>query len=323
MKPKSINALMAYMREKKNIHIDGSVQKRKLRNMGYFHGYKGYRFCNTPNDLFGYKYFNEVQAVYSFDMKLKAAIYTQIMFVETAMKNYALEVLICESKSEKFADIFSTVMNDYKAYAVGTNEYTKAINKRLVLRNKIYSAISRDYGRNFIVSHYYDKDQAVPIWALFELITIGEFGTLLSCCNKTVRKKISKSIGLNASDDADGRLSEQLIYLLKDLRNSVAHNNIIFDTRFKTNNVANRLKIYLSKETGISGVTFETIVDYVILISYLMRCLECSKMEIKSFIRQFETICEELHAAVPSVIFMKIIHTDTRSKLNALRDYLG
>jgi abortive infection bacteriophage resistance protein len=323
MKPKSINALMAYMRDKKNIHINGSGQKRKLRNMGYFHGYKGYRFCNTPNDLFNYTDFNEVQAVYSFDMKLKAAIYTRIMFVETSMKNYALEVLMSESKSKKFADIFSSVINDYKSYTVGTNNYTAAINKRLGLRNKIYSAISRDYGKNFIVSHYYDKDQSVPIWALFELITIGEFGTLLSCCNKTTRKKISKSIGLNASDDSDGRLSEQLIYLLRDLRNSVAHNNIIFDTRFKTNNVANRLKTYVSKETGIQGITFETIVDYVILISYLMRILGCSKIDIKSFIRQFEGICEELHTEVPSVIFMKIIHTDTRSKLNSLRTYLG
>ena len=225
-------------------------------------------------------------------------------------------------KSEKFTDIFSLVMDDYKAYAVESKEYSKAIKKRLELRNKIYAAISRDYGRNFIVSHYYDKDQPIPIWALFELITIGEFGMLLSCCNKEARKKISKSIGFNASDDSDGRLSEQFVYLLRDLRNSVAHNNIVFDTRFKTNKVGNRLKVYISKETNIPAITFDTIVDYIILISYLMERLGASKTEIKSFIKQFETICDELHEAVPSAIFMKIIHTDTQSKLNALQIYL-
>ena len=35
---------MAYMRNEKCIDINGSVQKRKLRYIGYFHGYKGYRY---------------------------------------------------------------------------------------------------------------------------------------------------------------------------------------------------------------------------------------------------------------------------------------
>lgn len=38
MKPKSINSLMAYMRDEKKINIYGSLQKRQLRNMGYYHG---------------------------------------------------------------------------------------------------------------------------------------------------------------------------------------------------------------------------------------------------------------------------------------------
>ena len=53
MKPKSVNALMAHMRDEKNIEIKGSSQKRKLRNMGYFHGYKGYRYCNSPDNARG------------------------------------------------------------------------------------------------------------------------------------------------------------------------------------------------------------------------------------------------------------------------------
>ena len=39
-KPKSINALMGYMRDVKGINIKGSNDKKKLRYMGYFHGYK-------------------------------------------------------------------------------------------------------------------------------------------------------------------------------------------------------------------------------------------------------------------------------------------
>ncbi len=43
--PKTINSLMAYMRKNKGMKIEGSTQKRKLRYMGYFHGYKGYHIC--------------------------------------------------------------------------------------------------------------------------------------------------------------------------------------------------------------------------------------------------------------------------------------
>lgn len=41
--PMSINSLMKYIRKNKRINISGSTQKRKLRYMGYFHGYESLR----------------------------------------------------------------------------------------------------------------------------------------------------------------------------------------------------------------------------------------------------------------------------------------
>lgn len=77
---------MAYMRNEKCIDINGSVQKRKLRYIGYFHGYKGYRYFYNPSRRITYTKFNEIQAVYDFDMKLKTILYPQVMFLETALK---------------------------------------------------------------------------------------------------------------------------------------------------------------------------------------------------------------------------------------------
>ena len=42
----------------------------------------------------------------------------------------------------------------------------------------------------------------------------------------------SATLHLPSNLDADGKITEYIIYALKDLRNAVAHNNIIFDTRF-------------------------------------------------------------------------------------------
>ena len=41
-KPKSVNALMAYMRDEKGLSISGSSDKKKLRYMGYIHGNNPY-----------------------------------------------------------------------------------------------------------------------------------------------------------------------------------------------------------------------------------------------------------------------------------------
>lgn len=62
-----------------------------------------------------------------------------------------------------------------------------------------------------------------------------------------------------------------MIFTIKDLRNAIAHNNIIFDTRFKTNNVNNRLKALLEVETNIQNINFNNIDAYIILITYILR----------------------------------------------------
>lgn len=311
---------MAYMRDTKQINISGSTQKRKLRYMGYYHGYKGYRYCNRPNDLFQYRDFNELQAVYDFDIQVKSILYPQIMFLETAMKNIVLECVLEESHSERFADIFATLLTDYKRHSVGSENFKKALEKRLALRQRVYASISRSYMRP-MVSHYYEKDKPVPIWAIFELLNLGEFQTFISCLNINIKKKISLSLGIKNSFDGDGELTPLLVFALKDLRNAVAHNATVFDTRFKNKRISTRISTYIMTEVGITNVTFNTILDYIILISFLMKSLKCNKTDVLAFISRFEDAYENLRKQVPTNIFTKIIYTDTRGKLNALKNY--
>jgi len=40
--PKTTEELMRYLSDEKGMAIAGVVQKRKLMNIGYYHGYKGY-----------------------------------------------------------------------------------------------------------------------------------------------------------------------------------------------------------------------------------------------------------------------------------------
>ncbi|MDF3294796.1 hypothetical protein P3G69_01795 [Staphylococcus aureus] len=42
--PKTTDGLMRHIRDNKGIQINGSTEKNQLRNIGYFHGFKGYNF---------------------------------------------------------------------------------------------------------------------------------------------------------------------------------------------------------------------------------------------------------------------------------------
>lgn len=51
-KGKSFDSLMKHIRDSHNIEISGSDDKKKLINIGYYHGYKGYKFYRMLNILF-------------------------------------------------------------------------------------------------------------------------------------------------------------------------------------------------------------------------------------------------------------------------------
>ena len=292
-------------------------------NIGYYHGYKGYRFIKNPNNKINYSNFSQILSVNKFDMKLKALFYPNIMFIETALKNHVLEILLNETQTDCFNEIYELALLDYKSYPLNSKDYKLSMKKRLNLRNQIYSVITRDYnGNKPVVQHFYHNDRAVPIWAIFEIITLGEFGNFVTCLNQSIRKQVSKSLNLNQSCDERGNLTEKIIYLLKDLRNSIAHNNVIFDVRFKDGQIDTKLSKYLENEICCTGIDFNTITDYVLVISVLLKKYGITKTEINKFINDYERIIEEFRNKISISIYNKIIYSDTKNKLSALRNFI-
>jgi abortive infection bacteriophage resistance protein len=321
-KVKSINGLMKHLREANKINISGSSQKQKLRNIGYYHGYKGYRYIENSNNRIMYSDFNEVMAMNEFDMNLKTLFYPQIMFIETALKNYVLEVVLDETGTDSFIDIYANLLIDYKTYGHGTVKYKDAMKKRLDLRNKIYGALTNNYKTKPVVQHFYHKDKNVPIWAIFEIITLGDFGFFVSCLHRNIRMSVAKLMSLNSTCNSDGKLAVAIIFALKDLRNAVAHNDVIFDTRFKTANINKTLIQCLELDTKVININFSTIVDYLILVCYILKNLGVSKIEIYKMINTFINATESLRKKIPFKIYSQIIHTNSRNKIKELQKYI-
>lgn len=335
--PKSIDGLMCYLRDKKGISISGSLQKCKLMNIGYYHGYKGYRYINSPSNHLPYTAFDELVAVYDFDAQLKALFYPSVMQIETAIKNYVLDILVSSTNSGNFIDIYNSLLDNYKAFSTAGKSYHSAkerqraedkfkreLKRRLDLRNRIYKVQTDAYGNgNKIADHYLSNDANLPIWATFELLSLGEFGHFVSCLNQHCRADISKSLGIRQSDDTSAMMPQRLIYATKDLRNAIAHNDVIFDTRFRTGNIDRQVSSAISNATKVSGLSFGTITDYLVLVVYQLKLLHVSKNELKRLIAGFEDIVEKLRSNIPTSIFNQIIHTDNNAKIATLKKFVS
>lgn len=320
---KSINGLMKYLREKHNIDIKGSLDKQHLKSVGYYHGYKGYRYIKKASNRIKFNNFDEIMAIIDFDTKIKALLYPQVMFIETAMKSYALEIIIQEGKTENFSKIYSNLMTDYKSYPSQNEKYKTAYKKRLDTFNRIQNVIATSYASdNNIVSHYLKNDESVPIWAIFEIITLGEFGNLISTFNLKTRQDISKDIGFNIAYDSSGKLVEKTILTIKDLRNAIAHNNIVFDARFKKRNISKNFQNFLVNETKVQSILFTCITDYLILIIFILKKLNKTKTELIKLLNDYIKLSDELKSKIPQNIYDQIILTNDKNKLNDLKKFI-
>ena len=322
MKVKTTNALMKYLREKHNIAINGSEDKKNLRNIGYYHGYKGYRYINNPKNKIVFSDFDEIVAIVNFDSKLKSLLYPFIMQIETITKNIILQLLVEEYKTDEFNKIYDCGMTDYRN-SKSIEEYKTKMKQRLSVQSSIYASLSHSYNNNNkIVNHFYSKDKPVPIWGIFEIITLGTFADLIRSLELKVRKKISKEMGINIAYDSNSKFPEKIIYLIKLLRNSIANNNVKFDIRFKDGNINNTLCKYLENEIGCSGIDFNTITDYIIIISMLLKKYDVPKSEINKFIIDYEKLTEDFRKKIPFNVYNKIIFSNNKNKLNALKSYI-
>lgn len=323
---KSTDALMRHLKNN-GIAISGSSQKQQLINTGYFHGYKGYRFFAQSNHRLPFTSYNEINATIQYDTKLKSLLYSKMMFIETALKNIALNTIMAEIDSSSIYDMYAKAVSSYKNAPPGTSEDVKKKfqSNKLNLQGSIQNSVATAYRKgNPKITHFYNtvNYNEVPLWAIFEILTMGDLGYLLSCLTQNVREKISRNIGLNLSSDTNCTLVYKYVYALKDLRNTIAHNDVVYDTRFRKMDPSKPMKQCLMLEMGLPYINFKTIGDYIILICYYLKLLKVSKAEIKSFIKEFEKITNEYEKQVNSDVSTITIHPDLFSRMIILKNSL-
>ena len=291
--------------------------------MGYFHGYKGYRFARSAANRLPATDFAQIGTVYDFDMQLKVIFYPQIMKVETALKNYTLEAVLEDSSSERFEDIWKRSLTGYRDARPG-RQYRDAWQNRYRLRGTVDRLITLNNNSRDVIRHFRDADKDIPIWALFEVMSLGDFGQFYKCLSRKVKLKIAEELGMPTNWDST-HLLQCMIFTLKDLRNAVAHNGAVFDARFKTGGIDANIGRLLQQEMGAAklDIKFDSITDYLLLIVYLMVAIKLPKSETRRFVRAFEDAIEQFRANVPLEIYSLVFGTETRGKIRLAKHFVA
>lgn len=321
--PKTTDGLMRHIRDNKGIKISGSKQKRELRNIGYFHGYKGYSFFQNKKNELNFNNFSEVNALYEFDSDIKTLFYKHIMFAETAIKNRLLEIIHRESGIE-LENIFDSILTDYKKYKTGSSDYAKKFQHTMILKSDIYEKIHSNFKEKPFINHFVYSDRPVPLYAVFELYTLGNLVFFIRCMNSTFKIKIAKDLGLYLdSFKKKEDIVARLIDCLKGLRNAIAHNGVLYDCRFKDSNVGKQLTEYFNIKMHVKNLEFDRIVDYLAVIILISSSLAYNKTELRKIVKTFEDRLNELRQNLNVSTYDKVIGTDVRNKLRQINQYIN
>lgn len=311
--PKSIPDLMTHLRDNAGITMQDE-NARQLITYGYYHAYKGYRFFKKPKSFIPYTTFEQIIAVIDYDNDLKACFYSEIMFLETALKNIVVEKVLNGADNAGFEAIYKQKMSHDEGEGMQNN--------RNHLKDKIRQTIAKRYNQeNPVIAHFHERGDAVPIWAIFEVLSLGDFAMFLSCLDSYVRTSLLRDLKMVVSADKNAMMLSYIVYTIKDLRNAIAHNNVIFDTRFKDREVEEAVSDWLMLETGIKGIDFGSIIDYYILVAVLLKKIEYKDSKLDRFCGRMRQIFDDLYDDTPTNIYVKLTTTNLITKLNGLSKY--
>ena len=126
--------------------------------------------------------------------------------------------------------------------------------------------------------------------------------------NREDKEKVADFLNLyNSQYDENVKILEQSIFLIKDLRNAVAHNHIIFDCRFrKTQNVAQNLKATVKNKLHLEAETnFDILFDYLALLMIFLKESGNSRSELNSYITDFENSVNILYKSTEEIAHNK------------------
>lgn len=206
--------------EKKGLTIpDRALATRLLKENGYYALVSGYKapFKKKDKQYKLHTRLEDIYALYCFDMKLRALFLENILKIENHMKSL-LSYSFCDAYGDSQQSYLTECNYDY--LPANQKEIKKLIQKlnEIVKNPKQYPYLD----------HQKKKHNNIPLWALSKALTLGTISKFYSFLKQPIKQAISKEFRY-----VDESQLERMIDLLSRFRNVCAHNERLYDYRYK------------------------------------------------------------------------------------------
>jgi hypothetical protein len=151
---------------------------------------------------------------------------------------------------------------------------------------------------------------------------LGEISLFLESLSPEIKLSISEELGIPKVYNTEGALLAKIVLGVKDFRNAIAHNKVIFDGRYKEFKKRTSISKMLENCTGIKGINFSAPIDDVILIVFIMKNLKFGKPQLRKTVSQLSIAVDSLHSKLPFTLFPFIVPPDTQAKLKKLDNFI-
>ena len=208
-----------FLRENKHLTIeDVGYAKKILFKTGYFALINGYKeiFKNPDTNQFrAGTSFEDLYKLYCFDNELRSVFIKYILIVERNIKS---------SLSYHFCDTYGDSQEDY--LNIQNYDYTGKKKEVIQTMLKIMSGQIRKDSDYEYIRHYMKNYHNIPLWALLNVLTIGQLSKIYACQRGRVKIKVVQDFGSIKVNEM-----EKMLMVMTKFRNVCAHSDRLFDFR--------------------------------------------------------------------------------------------
>lgn len=272
---------------KKLIIEDEEYAISVLKKLSYFNLINGYKkpFKDDKDDYKSGTRFEDILSLYEFDDKLRRIFLKNILIVEIHMKSLI---------SYHFCEVNGDCQEEYLKID-NYNKQSKYEEQNKELISVLENALENSNRVNYI-KHHETKYGNVPLWVLVKALTFGNISKLYSSQKDNVKSSIAMEIPM-----LHEKQIESILDILTRYRNVCAHNERLYDFKYKRKKVRTT-KIHKYYKLNEKEYMKTNLFDVVIFLKYLL-----SENEFNLFINEVGQAINELLMATNQIEQSKLL----------------
>lgn len=235
---KTIDEQINLLKSRNMLFNDELNAKSILINYNYYNIINGYKDLFLDDNLQNFKNgtsFEEIYALYEFDRQLRNIFLEFILKIENSMRSYVAYYFSKSYGKDNYLklDNFETYINIHAS----NDTKQKQIKFIQVLIGDINKKIASNIETSY-VNHYMTKYGFIPLWVLVNILSFGDI------CNFYKLMKQSDRVAVSKEFDISEKELSSLLSILAKTRNLCAHDERLYNYKFKTNTSINDTKYH-------------------------------------------------------------------------------